>query len=153
MRNKRRRCLMGTLMLSVFALMLTPEISDVAALPSSIELCRGAELRLPVSTLMRAEVVSGDAVSMNAGEGLSITARDAGVTTLAYRLMGLWPVKTVNLSVEEERRLIPGGQSVGIAIQTAGVVVVGASDLGAVPSPARTAGIRSGDIIRKIYFH
>ena len=49
-----------------------------------------------------------------------------------------------------ERRLIPGGQSVGIAIGAAGVVVVGMSDLGGTPSPARLAGVRSGDIIRSI---
>lgn len=43
--------------------------------------------------------------------------------------------------------LVPGGQSIGVAVSTDGVVVVGASDVGSAPSPARLAGLRSGDVI------
>ena len=43
--------------------------------------------------------------------------------------------------------LVPGGQSIGVAMETEGLVVVGASDVGAVPSPARLAGLKPGDII------
>ena len=43
--------------------------------------------------------------------------------------------------------LVPGGQSIGVAVKTGGVVVIGASDVGKTPSPARLAGMRSGDVI------
>lgn len=43
--------------------------------------------------------------------------------------------------------LVPGGQSIGVAVSTGGVVVIGASDIGSTPSPARLAGLRSGDVI------
>ena len=43
--------------------------------------------------------------------------------------------------------LVPGGQSIGVAVNTGGVVVIGASDIGSTPSPARLAGLRSGDVI------
>jgi len=43
--------------------------------------------------------------------------------------------------------LVPGGQSIGVALRTGGVVVIGASDVGASPSPARLAGIKGGDVI------
>ena len=49
-----------------------------------------------------------------------------------------------------ERILVPGGKSVGIAIETEGLVVVGTSDLGINASPARLAGVNSGDIITEI---
>ena len=47
----------------------------------------------------------------------------------------------------EGRTLIPGGQLIGVAIQSDGLIYVGASDLGSAPSPARLAGLRSGDVI------
>ena len=48
------------------------------------------------------------------------------------------------------RMLIPGGQLVGVAVKTDGLVYVGASDLGSSPSPARLSGLKSGDVITKI---
>lgn len=50
----------------------------------------------------------------------------------------------------EERFLIPGGQLVGVTARTDGLVYVGASDLGTEASPARMAGLKSGDVITKI---
>ena len=48
-------------------------------------------------------------------------------------------------------RPAPGhGASVGVAIRTGGVVVVGNSDLGSTPSPARLAGLKSGDVIESV---
>ena len=48
------------------------------------------------------------------------------------------------------RMLIPGGQLVGVAVKTDGLVYVGASDLGSSPSPARLSGLKNGDVITKI---
>ena len=50
----------------------------------------------------------------------------------------------------ETRRLIPGGQLVGVAVESRGLIYVGASDLGVSPSPARMAGLKSGDIIETV---
>lgn len=47
----------------------------------------------------------------------------------------------------EGRTLIPGGQLIGVAVKSDGLIYVGASDLGSTPSPARLAGLRSGDVI------
>ncbi|MBQ3080220.1 MAG: SpoIVB peptidase [Clostridia bacterium] len=51
---------------------------------------------------------------------------------------------------ESERILIPGGNMVGVYVKTDGLMYVGASDLGSTPSPARGAGLKSGDVIQKI---
>ena len=59
-------------------------------------------------------------------------------------------VSATGASAGKARRLIPGGQSVGVAMNTAGVVVIGTSDLGKLPSPIRKAGIQNGDIIRRV---
>ena len=46
--------------------------------------------------------------------------------------------------------VVPGGQSIGVALRTGGVVVIGAAVVGSSPSPARLAGLRSGDVIVSI---
>ena len=45
----------------------------------------------------------------------------------------------------EEIFVVPGGQSIGVAVVTEGLVVIGNSDLGNIPSPARLSGLRAGD--------
>lgn len=62
---------------------------------------------------------------------------------------GMAAVGAVNAAVEPQKVLVPGGQSVGVALRT-GVVVVGNSDLGRTPSPARLAGLKSGDVIQSL---
>lgn len=54
------------------------------------------------------------------------------------------------LTAAAAKTLVPGGQSIGVAVRTGGVVVIGASDVGKKPSPARLAGIRSGDVITSV---
>ena len=46
---------------------------------------------------------------------------------------------------EQPRVLMPGGESVGVALLTRGVVVAGLSDVGSAGSPARAAGLQPGD--------
>ena len=48
------------------------------------------------------------------------------------------------------RTLVPGGQSIGVAVSTGGLVVTGAADVGSTPSPGRLAGIRVGDVITRV---
>lgn len=50
----------------------------------------------------------------------------------------------------QQRILIPGGKSLGIAVATEGMVLVGTSDLGSLASPARAAGLKPGDIITEV---
>ena len=150
MRINNMRRMSALLAASMALLALMPGISTVAALPGAIVMREGGVVELPASTLMRA-TISGEAAVMSPSEaGLQLTADGEGSAALTYRLLGMLPVRTVNVSVEPERVLIPGGQSVGIAIDTEGVIVVGASDLGGTPSPARLAGLKAGDIIQRV---
>lgn len=69
------------------------------------------------------------------------------------RLLGLIPIKTVNIQEVEEPILIPCGTPFGIKLLTDGVIVVEVSSFetkSGIKSPAYDAGIRMGDIIKTI---
>lgn len=63
------------------------------------------------------------------------------------------PIKKVNVTAVDKRYVILGGQSIGIQLQSAGVVVVGHHDIDTVnllQSPAKNTDIKAGDVITKI---
>lgn len=69
-------------------------------------------------------------------------------------LLGILPLKQVNVQKVPDLMVYPGGQPIGIKINTKGVMVVGLSDIetenGKVQSPAVKSGIEIGDSILKI---
>ena len=144
---------------ALVATLMSPPLRAFESLPDALFLKSGAqtELRftLPGNAELQADsaavISSFDQSASDLGNTVTLTAGDeAGEATLTYRLLGLIPVKTVAVTVETERTLVPGGQSVGVALLTEGVVVVGSSDVGKTPSPAYKAGIRAGDRIVRV---
>lgn len=154
MGDRLRRRLSGALAAAMAMLMLSPQLATLTELPDEMVLGAGSVTVIPATTAVRAEATGEDGAIAHIEEGgedggtLTLTAGDSGEGRLTFRLLGLVPVRTVKLSVKPERVLVPGGQSVGVAMTTGGVVVVGNSDLGKTPSPARLAGLRSGDVIQ-----
>jgi stage IV sporulation protein B len=73
---------------------------------------------------------------------------------LTVRLFGIIPVKYVTLHQRSDLTVVPGGNSIGVAILTKGVLVVATGEIntknGAMPSPAAEAGIKAGDIIMSV---
>ena len=64
-----------------------------------------------------------------------------------------FPVKKVDVNVLKDFKVIPGGQSIGVKLNTVGVLVVGhhqvSTEEGKI-SPGELAGIQVGDIITEI---
>ncbi|WP_099158457.1 SpoIVB peptidase [Virgibacillus ndiopensis] len=79
-------------------------------------------------------------------------AKEPGKSQLVYEMAGL-PIKKVNVSVLEDIKVIPGGQSIGVQLHTLGVLVVGhhlvKGEEGSM-SPGEKANIKVGDVILKI---
>ena len=156
MGDRIRRRLAGALAAALAALMLSPQLGALSRLPDEMVLNAGTVTVIPVTAAVRAEasggagVVAGLEADRDGDGALRLTAGDGGEGELTFRLLGLLPLRTVRLSVRPERVLVPGGQSVGVAMNTGGVVIVGNSDLGRTPSPARLAGLKSGDVIRSV---
>ncbi len=130
----------------------SPGVRALGALPERLSLAAGSNAALELAIPGSAQLDSGstDARLTRRDGGIEIEAGDTcGSGSLIFKLLGI-PVKQVELEVNEERRLIPGGASVGIAVETEGLVVVGTSDLGRSASPARLAGLNSGDVITRV---
>ncbi|MBU5594811.1 SpoIVB peptidase [Amphibacillus sp. MSJ-3] len=78
-----------------------------------------------------------------------INPKNIGETELKYHFKGV-PIKKVNVSVEEQYQVIPGGQSIGVNLETLGVLVVGYHYIGEQQmgiSPGKETGIEIGDSI------
>jgi len=73
---------------------------------------------------------------------------------VTYKLFGIFPLKSAQVEVMNPMKLIPGGQSIGVTLQTKGVMVVGQAPVldkaGKKVFPAKEAGIEVGDILLKI---
>jgi len=76
-------------------------------------------------------------------------AQASGSTDMILSLLGI-PLKKVEVRISPEKRLIPGGQALGVAMRTDGVLIVGLSDAAEGVSPAKSAGLAAGDVIRSV---
>ena len=152
-RARGRGVLCLALAVAAVAVLGSPGVRAFGELPDTLSLTAGSNAVLDISLPGSVLLDAGDTqATLHAGDGaLEIQAGDqSGRANLIFRLLGVVPVKTVELEVAEERTLIPGGKSVGIAIETDGLVVVGTSDLGQAASPAERAGLRAGDVITAV---
>lgn len=153
MKGTKRKLAAVTMAVAMTLGMASSGMRAFDELPNRLSLTAGSNavlnFALPVSA--RLDAGGTQATLVENGGGVEISAgEESGSAKLVLRLLGLVPVKEVDVEVSSERRLIPGGKSVGIAIETDGLVVVGASDLGRTASPARLAGLRAGDVITHV---
>lgn len=77
-----------------------------------------------------------------------------GELEVQVKLFGFIPVRHMTVSVVPEIRVIPGGQAIGVMVESEGVMVVGRSAIvdqkGARHNPAAEAGVELGDILMKV---
>ncbi|MGG3889191.1 SpoIVB peptidase [Metabacillus fastidiosus] len=86
------------------------------------------------------------------GQTIDIKGKNAGEGEVVFDLAG-FPVKKVNVNVLPDFKIIPGGQSIGVKLNTLGVLVVGHHQIATKEgkkSPGEIAGVEVGDIITNI---
>lgn len=93
-------------------------------------------------------------VKVNLDDGLTVKSIKEGESKLTLKLFGVIPLKTINFNVMKDIKVIPGGQTIGVKLKSAGIIVVGHHSIeqedGKTISPAEKAGIRTGDLITKM---
>lgn len=131
----------------------SPMQQTLRTLPDTLALTQGqtSTLQLGGLTLESTALTvtaSGDETLSDLGV-VDVVSQEAGTSEMLLSLFGI-PLKRVEVAVSPEKRLIPGGQAVGIAMRTDGVLIVGVSEVAEGISPARDAGLAAGDVIRVI---
>lgn len=100
------------------------------------------------------EAISSNSENIGFKKTYSINGIDTGNAEIQIKLFGIIPVKNYTVSVVDRPKLIPGGNAIGVRLNTRGVLVVAVTDLIGVDnkrySPARDAGIKVGDSILEI---
>lgn len=108
------------------------------------------DLQHSIPVIALASVGNQDILTLN---GTKITPNETGEAKVQLKI-GHVPIKTVNVQVLPDIRLYPGGQSIGVKLQAAGILVVGHKQVidhqNKHFSPAEDANIQIGDMITKI---
>ncbi|MBM7614016.1 SpoIVB peptidase [Alkaliphilus hydrothermalis] len=86
--------------------------------------------------------------------GVELKTRGKGSADLHYKVFGFIPYKTVKVNVVPRVKVIPGGHSIGVKLNTDGVLVVGIAKItdeeGQEHNLAEKNGIRIGDSLLRI---
>ena len=86
-------------------------------------------------------------------EPVTVKSDEAGIVDLKLKIFGILPT-SVQVKVLPDLKLYPGGQLVGVKLETEGVVIVGLQELegadGGMYNPGDEAGLMLGDILYKV---
>ncbi len=135
------------------------------AMPDELRLFQGQgtqiSLALPVQaeiSVDRPDVVrlndqANPSMKVSLGNPLKLSTLQSGEAKLRMKLFGQIPLKTVKVNVIPELKVIPGGQTIGVKVKSAGILVVGHHQViteAEKVSPGEQAGIQAGDLITHI---
>lgn len=149
-----RKIIGGILLVSIVAIGFSKPVQQYIQLPKEITLFEGQEFSFQKSQPVSAEVKDDNlSVSVDdADNTVSLNAKKYGKNEMLLELAG-FPIKKVDVNVLKDFKVIPGGQSIGVKLNTVGVLVVGHHQVNTQEgkqSPGEAAGIKVGDIITKI---
>lgn len=133
--------------------------------PSEIKLLRGQEENFNFSVPMEASIfgeasagvlyvnqepLSEDIIDIDLKKPFSVTSETLGQYEVLLKLFGIIPIKEIELEVIEEQQVIPGGNIIGLQIETDGILVLGTGTVtmkdGTNTEPAKGI-LKSGDYI------
>lgn len=149
------RYIFGTILLvSLVALAFYKPLKEYIEIPKELTMFEGEAFKvqtsLPVTTNVQEENSSFTSNVQN--QTLSVSGEKSGDGKMMVKLAGI-PIKKVNVKVLSDFKVIPGGQSIGVKLNTLGVLVVGHHQIDTKDgkkSPGEIAGVEVGDIIKGI---
>ncbi len=149
-----RKIIGGILLVSIVALGFSKPVQQYIQLPKEVTLFEGQEFTFQKSRPVSAEMNSSNlSVSVDDEDNtVSLNANKYGKNEMLLELAG-FPIKKVDVNVLKDFKVIPGGQSIGVKLNTVGVLVVGHHQVNTIEgkqSPGEEAGIKVGDIITRI---
>lgn len=163
MNPKQPKRIFGLILVIIVGLIgVSTPMQQIAAFPNELRLFTGQSKNVQLSVPVHAELtydpkslqVNGStqsSLSVSLKEPLSLHSYQIGQTHMKVKLFGKIPFKTVKVDVVPDLRVVPGGQTIGVKVNSAGVLVVGHHQVvdedGTKLSPGEEAGLRLGDLI------
>ncbi|WP_409289178.1 SpoIVB peptidase [Peribacillus sp. SCS-37] len=147
-----KRIIGGLLLVSLLLLGFNQTLKNYLAIPEKIVLFQGQDYKIPKALSVSASISNSNVNIQDSKNSLTLGADKPGTNELLLDFAGL-PVKKVDIEVLKDFKVIPGGQSIGVKLNTLGVLVVGhhlVSTSSGKKSPGEKAGVRVGDIITAI---
>jgi len=154
-----------TLALFLTLFSFTPAFQALSSFPKEIRIFQSAvrqiKLSLPLSVSVSANQpdiveINGhkDPFSTSLRNPITVQPSNIGKSSIELKLFGVIPFKKVDVNVLKDIKVIPGGQTIGVKLKSAGIMVVGQYSIqakdGKPISPAEISGIRVGDMILKM---
>lgn len=157
MNSKHGRRWTGIILLGfLISLSFFKPIQDYIKIPNQFTIFQGQKKVLGSSThhLSNVESDAGHptVVKADGDNPFLLKGEKIGGTEVALKKND-FPIKKVNVNVLPDLRVIPGGQSIGVQLNSAGVMIVGyhlVKTKDGKKSPGEQAGIKVGDMITKI---
>jgi len=135
------------LLVILFLVAFYPPVQKIVQIPHEVALFEGQTYDLPKSV----SVLSNDESSISY-TGQTLEALNHSKSSVVMGLMN-FPIRSLDVTVHPELKVVPSGQSIGVRVKTEGVLVVGHhlmdTDAGKV-SPGEVSDIQVGDIIIKM---
>lgn len=82
---------------------------------------------------------------------VKVTTLEKGTTIFQQKILGFVPFRNIKVNVVPELRVIPGGHSIGVKLNTEGVLIVGVTEVtnedGQAYNLAESGGIEIGDLL------
>ncbi|RDE31756.1 SpoIVB peptidase [Parageobacillus thermoglucosidasius] len=156
MNTEAIRKIMGIfLLVSLTMISMAKPVKEYLQIPKQIVMFEGEAMRfsstaLPVQTTVK-DASKSIEIHKHA-HSFSVKAKQRGEKQMVLEVAGV-PVKQVDVKVLPSLKVIPGGQSIGVKLNTVGVLVVGyhlVETENGKKSPGELAGIKVGDMITGI---
>jgi stage IV sporulation protein B len=149
-----RKIIGGILLVSLISLIFFQPLQQYLSIPKSITVFEGQDYTFQKAAPVTATIAShNDNITLNQEKkSVSVKANEYGKNEMLLEYAGI-PIKKVDVRVLKDFRVVPGGQSIGVKLNTVGVLVVGhhlINTANGKKSPGEIAGIKVGDIITEI---
>ncbi|TXL67929.1 SpoIVB peptidase [Cerasibacillus terrae] len=157
MKNNIKKVIGFMLLAILFTIPFLTPVQKYLAIPNEITILnQDIPLQLPnLGNTVKVNTKEQSVVEAYDSSNIEMSELESGTEELTYQVAGV-PIKKVDVSVLKDKKVIPGGQSIGVELQTKGVLVVGhhlvSTDNGT-ESPGEDAKIQTGDVILKINKH
>ncbi|CCQ96013.1 Stage IV sporulation protein B [[Clostridium] ultunense Esp] len=153
-----------SLLILVLTFFYIAQIMNISYYPAEIKIAKGENKSIDVlfpfslNALHDEDTIVQSTYNQNNTKGFKksyqINGIEAGEAKFQLKLLGLIPIKRFDVNVVKRQFLVPGGNALGVRLNTKGVLVVAVTDVLGVDgkryNPAKEAGIKTGDSILEI---